>query len=488
MRVRSRTFLWLVAAVALTTALPMVNASGATKPNLSIAKVGPKDGGGEPSIATGPSGRLFASYPASSGPTFFRSTSTGTKWTQGAYADTQSGDTSVNVDASGAIYQGNLNGVTGDPNMLQTDVYKSTDLGGHWTLAAGPISQGNSTNQPLFVDRPWTDAYIPPGGTTNTARVYLQYHDFGPSQIWVSTSTDGGAHFGLPVDVITSPVAQADTVCNSIPGGVKVVQSGPHAGRVYAAWLAADPATNLGEGCNITMLQTFHTVWIAWSDDGGTTWTDQLVFDGGIGHDASALFADLTLDNQGNPYVAFGDDLTHQVGQTTGNWNMSVMGSQPDPTGNPTWSGPFQANTPATQTNLFPAIAAGSPGQVDVGFIGSASQTPTLPYGKPQPGGDPSALWNVYMAQTLNLFASPAPAWAVVQVTPSPMHQGDVCTLGIFCVDPNSNRDLLDFIDLSIGTDGRAHEVYTNDITDAAAGIYAANQTGGPVVGAPVFG
>jgi len=241
------------------------------------------------------------------------------------------------------------------------------------------------------------------------------------------------------------------------------------------------------------MLQTFHTAWIAWSDDGGATWTDQQVFDGGIGHDASALFADLTLDNQGNPYVAFGDDLTHQPGQTTGDWNMYVMGSQPDATtGNPAWSGPFQANTSATKTNFFPAIAVGNPGQVDVAWIGTASEEPTLPYGKPQPGGDPNALWNLYFAQNLNLFSSPSipypSAWAVTKATPTPMHQGDVCTLGIFCVFPGSNRDLLDFIDLSIGKDGRGHAVYTNDISDAARGIYAANQTGGATVGSPVFG
>jgi hypothetical protein len=487
MRARSRGFLWIVATAALLTMLPMVSANGATKPKLSISKVGPKDGGGEPSIATGPDGRLFVSYPASSGPTFFRSTSAGTKWTKGAYADTQSGDTSVNVDASGAIYQGNLNGVTGDPNMLQTDVYKSTDLGAHWTLGQGPISQGNSTNNPFFVDRPWTDAWIPPGGTTNTARAYIEYHDFGPSQIWVATSTDGGAHYGLPVDVITSPLAQAASFCNTVPGGVKVVQTGPHAGRIYAAWLGADAATNIGQGCNITMLQTFHTVWIAWSDDGGTTWTDEQVFDGGIGHDASALFADLTLDNQGNPYVAFGDDLTHQVGQTTGDWNMYMMASQLDATGTPAWTGPFETNTSATKTNFFPAISAGNPGQVDVAYIGSSSEEPTLPYGKPQPGGDPNATWNVFFSQSLNLLSA-SPTWTVTQVTPSPMHMGDVCTLGIFCVDPNSNRNLLDFIDVSVGTDGRGHVVYTNDITTSAEGIYAANQTAGSTIGAPVFG
>src|SRR5438270_1237377 len=148
MRMRLVKVLSFVAVLALVVAVPSLAASakgtGTSAPKRSIAKVGPKDGGGEPSIATGPEGNLYVSYPAGSGPTFFRSTNNGGKWVKGAYADTQSGDSSVNVDASGAVYQGNLNGFTGDPNMLQTDVYKSLDRGDHWTLGVGPVVQSNS--------------------------------------------------------------------------------------------------------------------------------------------------------------------------------------------------------------------------------------------------------------------------------------------------------------------------------------------------------
>src|SRR5207244_1017002 len=152
-------------------------------------------------------------------------------------------------------------------------------------------------------------------------------------------------------------------------GGVKVVQRGTHAGRIYAAWLGADPVENAG-GCNITMLQTFHTAWIAWSDDNGATWTDQLVFDGGIGHDASALFADLTLDRRGNPYVAFGDNLRDE-------WDMFVEASFD---GGRTWNGaadgtgrPSKVNADSG-THFFPAIAAGDPGEVDVAYLGTRTK------------------------------------------------------------------------------------------------------------------
>ena len=127
---------------------------------------------------------------------------------------------------------------------------------------------GSSCN-PFRVDRPSADAYIPAGGTTSVARVVLMYHDFfGPSQIWVNLSTDGGQTFGPASDILshlTGPgtnqgvVAQADSACNTVPAGLRIEKSGPHPGRIYAAWIASDPES-AGTGCNVTMAQSFHNL------------------------------------------------------------------------------------------------------------------------------------------------------------------------------------------------------------------------------------
>src|SRR4051794_5011158 len=132
----------------------------------SVVKVSPKNGGGEPSIAVGPEGNEYVSFPGDPGMSFFRSFNDGTTWSPGAIADTSSGDTSLNVDSSGAVYQGNLNG------NLQGDVYKSFDAGATWPQKGTSVDGMDSTSQPFLVDRPWTDAYIPAGETTNEARVY----------------------------------------------------------------------------------------------------------------------------------------------------------------------------------------------------------------------------------------------------------------------------------------------------------------------------
>src|SRR5207247_190326 len=77
--------------------------------------------GGEPSIATGPEGNLYMSAPGS-GMLFARSIDDGATWTVPANrANPASGDTSVNVDSSGAVYQTDLSGNNG-ANTLQADV------------------------------------------------------------------------------------------------------------------------------------------------------------------------------------------------------------------------------------------------------------------------------------------------------------------------------------------------------------------------------
>src|SRR3954465_14925862 len=87
---------------------------------LSVVKVAPKDGGGEPSIAAGPEGNLYVSYPSDSGMSFYRSSNLAAAWDKAGIADPGSGDTSVNVDSTGAVYQTNLAGDE-DAVPLQAD-------------------------------------------------------------------------------------------------------------------------------------------------------------------------------------------------------------------------------------------------------------------------------------------------------------------------------------------------------------------------------
>lgn len=511
------------------------SASAATTPpapSYSLANVGAF--GGEPSITAAPDGTLYDTTP-SGGTVMYRSTDGGQSWTQTATADTSSGDDCVTTDQSGAVYLCNLAG-SQSTAPLQADVWKSLNQGASWQYGTNTIDAGAPANvcgtscSPFGVDRDWLAAYIPPGKTTSQALAVLMYHDFyGPSQIWVNISTDGGKTFGAPENVLAnfvqSPsaaeqdaVAQADSACNTVPIGAAIAKSGPHAGRIFVAWIASDPESP-ATGCNVTMVQAFHNIFVAYSDNGGQTWTPQLAYDAGVGHDASTPFASFTLDNQGNPYVAFAtpgpsdNPATCAAESTAGTvqtdptcaYHMWVVWSAD---GGTTWDGgggtvPGSAaaayevdQAQVAQTDVFPAIAAGNPGAVDVAWLSTPEIEPTDPLGKFDPGGcggpgptngnptfyPPACSWNLYTGQSLDLTASPSQAvWTTRQVTTQPMHVGDICNLGIFCVDPNSNRNLLDFISETVDpTTGCAHVAYADD--NLVNKLRVANQVSGPNV------
>ncbi len=495
-------------------------------PAYNTVSVGPY--GGEPSIVSDPSGQLYDTTP-SGGTLTYTSTNRGRTWSPVTTADPNSGDDCLATDQSGAVYLCNLAGSQGVA-PLQADVWKSLDHGMTWSHGAGAIPQCGTSCSPFGVDRDWVAASIlPPATSTSQAEVVLMYHDFyGPSQIWVNISHDGGASFGPPQEVLASPavtpgavsgtlVAQGYTFCNTVPAGVGIVGPGlPHAGRIYVAWIAADLAQN-ATGCNISMLQSFHTLWVSYSDDKGATWTPQQAFDAGVGHDASTPFVGFTLDNKGNPYFGFANNLnanpaTCSTESTAGTvqhdysceYDMYVVWSQD---GGATWDGggglipgsartPYRVNPPAeTGTHFYPAIAAGDPGKVDVAYLRTTEIVPTDAFGKTDPGGcagpgpangnpttyPPTCSWNLYAAQSLNLTAGPSRAtWTVTQITTTPMHVGDICNLGIFCVDPNSNRNLLDFISEALDAQGCAHIAYADDNT--VDKLRAANQTSGPCI------
>ncbi len=322
------------------------------------------------------------------------------------------------TDQSNELYLCNLAGSQSSA-PLQADVWKSLNDGQSWIYGNNSVDTATGSNvcgtscNPFGVDRDWADACIPPHGTTNNARVVLMYHDFyGPSQIWVNVSTDGGKTFGPPEDILANftsnaadeaAVAQADSACNTVPTGLRIEKTEPHPGRIYASWIASDPES-LGTGCNVTMVQSFHNLFVAWSDDGGATWTPQLAYDAGVGHDASTPFASFTLDNHGNPYIGFTTPAPSD-NRAACAAESSAGTVQSDPTcayhtwvvwssdQGGTWDGgggaiPGSAAAayevdPSTkpQTDVFPAIAAGSPGKVDVAWLGTNEIEPTDPLG-----------------------------------------------------------------------------------------------------------
>jgi hypothetical protein len=314
----------------------------------------------------------------------------------------------------------------------------------------------------------------------------MSYHDFGPGTVWASCSHDGGKTFGAPVDVINDPVAISDSYCNTIPGGTRIVQSGTHAGRIFVAWLAGDPS-NPATGCNYTQAESFHDIWVAVSEDKGQTWKDHLVYDAGPLHDASEIFADIALDNAGNPYIAFTMNLTNKQ-DPSGEFDTWLEASF---NGGKTWNGktdgsgtPYRASC-CPGTHYFPSVAAGNPGHVVMAWLHTKFVTQPLPSGKPDFKSQDNANWRLTVAESTNV-KSGHPTWTYAEPKIF-MHHGNICTLGIACPPALTNRHLLDFIDVQVDPAGHAHVAFTSADAPKKGGlpdaIYVANQIAGPNLG-----
>ena len=520
----------LAAGLALVATTLAGTSSGATpnvvQPVWSVADVGPF--GGEPSLAADPQGVLYDATP-SGGMRTYRSADRGVTWAPTTLPDRSSGDDCVTTDQSGAVYECNLAG-SAETTPLDADVWKSTDGGTSWKRGENSLGRASTCAtdcSPFGVDRDWLAASIlAPATTTDHATVVLTYHDFyGPSSIWINKSTDGGATFGPTTNVLAPPAvtpgavagslaAEGYTFCSTVPAGVGIVPSGqPHAGRIIVGWIASDAAEDAA-GCNLSQYETFHTLWVSYSDDGGTSWTPQLAYDTGVGHDTSSPFVGFTVDKAGNPYFSFVTDLDANPAvcgaeSTAGTvqsdpscqYNMYVVWSADAGT---TWDGgggllpgsaasAYRVN-PANDrgTHWFPAIAADEPGHVDVAYLETPTILTTGPTGKADPGGcaKPGALptsvgpcqWHLYAAQSVDLNQPPGSAsWTITNITGggAPMHVGDICNLGIACVSTlGSNRGLLDFISEVVDpVTGCAHIAYADD--NVAKKLRMANQTKG---------
>jgi hypothetical protein len=409
---------------------------------------------GEPSIDVDPAnGNIYVDGPTGipcglSGDecvAFWRSTDGGATFSQPAPTAFMhplgGGDDDVIHDGLSNVFIDDLR------SLVDTGVYRSVDQGNTWTSTdTGPCS-----------DRPWLGwggFHAPTGSLT----IYETQNSGACTpgalfQFW--RSTDDGLTF-LPVGFVNADLGSLGyTADSSVEGGVEAKFAVDQlTGAIYAAWATQA----IQDGTNATT----RLLLVGKSTDGGSTWRNTLVYSGPLGTSIQNLFPVIAVDHGGNVYAAFSTQLANDL---MGVYLVSSFD------GGASWTA-AQRVSPTDQTGVFPAIAAGDAGRVDLTWIGTSATSPS----------DPSAQWNIFFAQSRDGTSS-SPKWSTGQISTQVMHRGDICNQGLNCNIFGGNRDLADFISVTVDADGNANAVWTDDASQSPKAIMFSKQIGGPTTG-----
>jgi hypothetical protein len=244
-------------------------------------------------------------------------------------------------------------------NKYDTVVAKSTDFGQSWSLTLADRTHVG-TDKPIVAVR-GQDVYV---GYSHTRKMF------------VSSSHDGGITF-TPVSV-----APNATLAGASAGGGTVDPGG----NVYFAWAGYEKSRRGKKPVNL---------YISKSSDGGATWTTRFLDVSGAPPDCSAyhceeeyLAAQVTMasDAAGTLYALW------NAGHADGSPQRIYFASST--TQGATWSPKMDVSTaPGGVEHAFPALAAGSAGDVRIAWMDSRNRLRWNTYYRSSTSG--GAIWTV---------------------------------------------------------------------------------------------
>jgi hypothetical protein len=215
-------------------------------------------------------------------------------------------------------------------------------------------------------------------------------------------SLDGGITFGAGIPAYT-------TECGGLHGHLKVAPDG----TVYLP----------NKGCAPTQA-------VVVSSDNGQTWDIRGIPD--------------SLPGETDPSVGIATDGTVYFGYVNGDGRARIAVSHDKGLH---WENDTDVGTPFGIRNaVFPAVVAGDPDRAAFAFHGTTAE------GNFQAIDFPG-VWHLYVATTYD----GGDTWVTVNATPGDPVQGPggICAAGIGCNSEPDNRNLLDFFDAAIDTEGR---------------------------------
>ena len=264
--------------------------------------------------------------------------------------------------------------------------------------------------------------------TSNGTHVWISYRDAKNSAlIRVQRSDDDGLSWKRVGDpIVGQGETTGDATFNNLGGKIVADRS---TGNLYVPYVAGD--TGLLKAKTVT----FNNLFVSRSTDGGHSWTASLVY-----HDPRpvSLGRRLAVDPvTGKLYAAWSD------GQQDTFFSVSSDHGS-------TWSAPVTVNVAPANTTAALTNVAAHDGTVDVVYYATTASSHL----------DPTAVWNVYVAQTTDDGAS----FTQSRVSNTSPHTGGLCREVFEVCPPGGTIDMLDVFGVAIDPkNGLTAIIYTDD-------------------------
>jgi hypothetical protein len=296
-------------------------------------------------------------------------------------------------------------------------------------------------------DRQWVAAYGPQtlGLTYNATSLTRPPGGIG---LFFTKSTNAGQTFGPPVEITAATALDSTNVQGNL-----VVD--PYTGNFYTTYIP---------------LNQNNVIRLASSTDGGTTWNVTTAYTGPAGTTNRGVFPIIAIDRGGNLHLVFtqsSDDANHN------NCHVFLTSTTNPAAAAPTWTTAVRVdNGPTTNTACQAWVNAGSPGVVNVTWLGQSGSNPnSAPFD-----------WHVFFAQVTGALTG-SPIIAQNQATTVANHNAAICFNGAGCAA--GTRTMLEYYAMALDREGNANIAFSNSTVNCPSSTCLTNawftkQTGGP--------